>query len=107
MSTSLAKEKAALAGDVSKLQKLFAVVKKFFAKEFLWILFVLLFAVPLALIMEYVVKTFASDEDRKVITELLDGKISLFVGCYAVAAAGIYFTRLVVNAMLTITAKKS
>ncbi|MBL1232860.1 MAG: hypothetical protein COA31_009080 [Flavobacteriales bacterium] len=97
-SATIAKEKAALAQEEGKLKKLIAAIKKFFAKEFLWVLFVLLLGLPIGLIITYIIETYGSEKIMEMINKLLNGK-PLFIGAYAVSLAGIYFTRTVVGAI--------
>ncbi|KJS05769.1 MAG: hypothetical protein VR77_01515 [Flavobacteriales bacterium BRH_c54] len=97
-SATIAKEKAALAQEEGKLKKLIATIKKFFAKEFLWVLFVLLLGLPIGLIITYIIETYSSEKIMEMINKLLNGK-PLFIGAYAVSLAGIYFTRTVVGAI--------
>lgn len=97
-SATLAKDKAALAKEEGKLKKLLAAIKKLFAKEFLWVLVVLLLGLPLALTITYVVETYGSEDIINMIKKILEGK-PLFIGAYAVSLAGIYFTRTVVGAI--------
>lgn len=103
-SATIASQKAALAKEEGKLKKLLAAIKKLFAKEFLWVLFVLLLGLPLALIMTYITETYASEKILKMITKLLKDK-PLFVAAYAVSLTGIYFTRTVVGAINLMTSK--
>jgi hypothetical protein len=98
MNVSLKKDQAALMKEEGKLKKFFVAVKKFFAKEFLWVVFVVLLGLPLALILNYLLKTFGSIEVLRVVDELLDEKPQ-FVGCYAISCSGIYFTRAVIGAI--------
>ena len=105
MSEPFAKGKEALAAEEGKLKKLLKAVKKIIAKEFLWVLFILLISIPLALALKYIVETYASAETITAIYEVLDG-ITLSVGCYAVSIAGFYFARMVVGAIKTLTEKK-
>lgn len=105
MSETVAKGKEALAAEEGKLKKLLKVVKKIVAKEFLWVLFILLVSIPLALAMKYIVEEYASAEVITAIYEVLDGN-KLSVGCYAVSIAGFYFARMVVGAIKTLTEKK-
>ncbi|MCB0402370.1 MAG: hypothetical protein KDD41_09825 [Flavobacteriales bacterium] len=97
-SAAIAKDKAALAAEEGKLKKLLASIKKLFAKEFLWVLVVLLLGIPLALILTYLVNAYANENIMHMITKLLEGK-PVFIGAYAVSLAGIYFTRSVVGAI--------
>ena len=105
MSDAVAKGKAAMAEEEGKLKKFLKAVKKLFAKEFLWILFVALVSLPLAFALEYVILTYVSAENIKAICNVLDG-YSLFMGCYGVSIAGFYFARTVVGAIKTLTEKK-
>lgn len=104
MSITLENEKAALAKDEGKVKKLFAAVKKFFAKEFLWLLFALLLALPIALIMTYIIETYVAADTRMKLIELSEGK-TLFLSAYALSLAGIYFTRTVAAAIRTVVKK--
>ena len=106
MSTPLEKERATLTKEEGKLKKVFAEIKKFFAKEFLWVLFVLLLALPISLIITYVMETYLSEAIKTDIDDLLDG-IPPGVVAYAISLAGIYFTRAVVAAIKTVTDKSS
>jgi len=108
MSGALAKEKAAAAKEVGKLKKLLASIKKFFAKEFLWILFVALSALPIAFIMEYILETYIPEEIAIKIKENLKENLkdkSLLTGTYILSVAGIYFTRAIIGA-IAVTVKK-
>ncbi len=99
MSSALAKEKEALAKEEGKLKKLLAAVKKFMAKEFLWILSAALLAIPIALIMTYILEKYAEDIVTY-LNQFLKGK-PLFIASYVLSIAGIYFTRAVVGAIET------
>lgn len=104
MSAVLEKEQAALTAAEGKLKKLLAAVKKFFSKEFLWVLLILLMGLPLALIMTYVLETYASEEVLSALTTLLEDS-PLYIGCYVTSLGGIYFTRMVVGAIKTLITK--
>ncbi len=103
MSGALAKEKEALAKEEGKLKKLLAAIKKFMAKEFLWVLFAALLAIPIAFIMTYTLETYAKDIVTY-LNEFLKGK-PLFIASYVLSIAGIYFTRAVVGAIETMVKK--
>ena len=104
MSVSLAKEQAALTKDAGKLKGILVSIKKLFAKEFLWVLFILLLALPLALAINYILETYSPEALLTIINNLLEDN-SLFAGAYALSIAGIYFTRTVVGAIKTLTEK--
>jgi len=106
MSIALAKPMGGIELDESKWKKLFGVLKKFFAKEFLWAMFTLLLALPLASITVYLFNTYAGPETQGAITEILNGN-PLYAGAYIVNLAGIYFSRTVVGAIKTLTTKKT
>ncbi|MBL4662487.1 MAG: hypothetical protein JKY22_02745 [Flavobacteriaceae bacterium] len=106
MNNAVSKGKAALAEEDGKLKKLLKAIKKLFAKEFLWILFVLLVSIPLALIVEYLLcKIGDSGIAVDPLMSLIEG-YSLFMVSYGVSIAGFYFSRMVVGAIKTLTEKK-
>ena len=98
MSTTLAKEQATLAKDTGVLKKLLASIKKLFAKEFLWILFILILGLPLGLTFTFTIQKFASAVVLDVIKEIIQ-TTPLFIACYLFSLVGIYFTRMVVGAI--------
>jgi len=104
MSGSLAKEQAALMKDAGKLKKIFAAIKKLLAKEFLWVLFILLLALPLGLALKHILETYCPKKQLEIINKALN-KNQLFIAAYGVSIAGIYFTRTVVGAIKTLTEK--
>ena len=105
MSETVSKGKAALAAEEGKLKKLLKAIKKFFAKEFLWVLFVLLVSIPLALVVEYLLDKIDDGALAEELMCLVEG-YSLFMVSYAVCIAGFYFTRTIVGAIKTLTEKK-
>lgn len=105
MSAGVEKAKAAMAAEEAKLKKLLKAVKKFFAKEFLWVLFVLTLSVPLALIIEYIYQEYATENIKTTVVEILDKNPPL-LGAYVLSIAGIYFTRTTVGAIKTLTKKE-
>jgi len=106
MSEAVSKGKAAIAEEAGKLEKLLKAIKKLIAKEFLWVLFVLLVSIPLALIVEYLLcKIGDSEVVVDPLMSLIDG-YSLFMMSYGVSIAGFYFARMVVGAIKTLTEKK-
>lgn len=102
----LIKQMAGMELEDSKWKKLFGVLKKFLAKEFLWALFSLLMALPLASVTVYLLDTYANSEIRVAMTDLLDNK-PIYTGAYVVNLAGIYFSRTVIGAIKTLTTKKA
>jgi len=105
MSPTMSKTKAALAADEGKLKKLLKAIKKLLAKEFLWVLIILLLGIPLAFIMMYLLESLASENTIKAMCDVLNGA-SLYAGCYIISLAGIYFTRMTVGAIKTLIEKK-
>ena len=105
MSGTLADAKAAMAAEEGKLKKFLKAVKKFMAKEFLWVLFALILAAPMAFIFKYLLDELASGVTIEYICEML-GEIPLFMGCYMVSIAGIYFARATQGASTTLVSKK-
>lgn len=103
MSVTIAKQQAALAKEAGKLKKLAKVVKKFLAKEFLWVLTVVVLAVPLAIILIYLAQKLP--EGLVDLNKLKEDK-SMFTVFYLVSIVGIYFTRAVVGAINVLVDKK-
>lgn len=103
-SKTLTSQKALLAKEEGKLKKLLVAIKKLFAKEFLWVLLVLLLGLPLALIITYILETYASEQILEMTTKILKDK-PLFMGAYLLSLVGIYFTRTVVGAIHLLTNK--
>jgi len=92
------------AKEEGKLKKLIVAIKKGLAKEFLWILFSLLLALPLAFIATYVTQAFGSRELLKTINIIIKNE-PLFMYAYAACIGGIYFTRTVAGAIKTLSIK--
>ena len=105
MSGNLADAKAAMAAEEGKLKKLLKAIKKVLAKEFLWVLLVLILAIPLAFIFKYILDEYASINTITYVTKIL-GDIPQFLGCYLLSIAGIYFARMTDGAIKTLTEKK-
>lgn len=103
-SRTLTSQKALFVKEEGKLKKLLVAIKKLFAKEFLWVLLVLLLSLPLALIITYIIETYASEQILRMITEILKDK-PLFMGVYLLSLVGIYFARTVVGAINLLTIK--
>jgi hypothetical protein len=103
MSGILANEKAALAKEGGKLKKIFEAVKKFMAKEFLWVLFVALLALPIAFVITYVLENYVM-ELATLVKNYINGK-PLILASYILSIAGIYFTRAIVGAINTLAKK--
>lgn len=102
MSSPFQKGGAALKSEEGKLKKVFAAIKNFFAKEFLWLLFILILAIPIAFITEYIFNNYAPKSAD--IKQNLNGQ-SIFVAAYIVSIAGCYFTRIIVGAIQTLASK--
>jgi sorbitol-specific phosphotransferase system component IIC len=102
MSTTLKKEQAYLQEEAGKLKKAFEAIKKFFSKEFLWVLGVFLLALPLALTLTYLVENYTSKSFQNAILTNLKGN-SLFYGAYLFSIAGIYLSRMVSGAIYNLT----
>lgn len=98
MSNTLAQEKANLAKDEGIIKKLFASIQKLFAKEFLWVVFVLILGLPLGLTITYLIQHLASLQIKNAILEIIHHK-PLFIACYVFSLVGIYFTRTVIGAI--------
>ncbi len=90
--------------EEGKLKKLLKAIKKLIAGEFLWILFIVIVSIPLALIIHYLAFKYMPGEVINTICEILDGN-SLLLGSYALSIAGIYFSRAIVGAIKTVVDK--
>lgn len=104
MSGALSKRKAALAAEEGKLKKLLKLIKKIMAKEFLWVLFILLMSIPLSLILEHLISTYASCDIIEYVYDVLEGDY-LLESSYIVSVAGFYFSRTLIGAIKTLTEK--
>lgn len=98
MSSAITQEKANLAKDAGVFKKLFAGIQKLFAKEFLWIVFVLVLGLPMGLTITYLIQNWASPKVQSAILEIIHNK-PLFIACYLFSLVGIYFTRTVIGAI--------
>ena len=99
MSTSvIATDEKKLKAEEGKLKKVFSMVKKMFSKELLWLLFIALISIPIALIISYVMYRYGSKEVLDVF-EALAGDQPTFMVVYIMCAVGIYFSRIVANAI--------
>ena len=105
MSVNLGKEQAALTKEVGKLKKIFDAIKKFLAKEFLWVLLALIIGLPVALVITYVINNYAPEELKTIVDNYLNGKPTL-VGAYALSLVGIYFARTLAGVLKTLGGKK-
>lgn len=80
-------------------------MKKFFAKEFLWLLLTIVLAVPIAFLwlasLDIVSSEQSLNEDEKIFV------IELFLIAYAFGFIGIYLIRFVVAAIKTLSAKNT
>lgn len=90
--------------EEGKLKKLLKAIKKIIAGEFLWLLFIAIISIPIALAIRYLLLTYATDEMIEVIHKILEGN-SILIGCYALSVAGIYFSRAIVGAIKTVVEK--
>ena len=100
MTVSIAKAQGALKEEEGKLKKLLKSLKKLVSTEFLWMLFALLLAIPLALVTYYFAWNYGfSDADiKEAICKVLNGK-PLWLGCYVLNVVGVYFARAVKGAI--------
>lgn len=104
MSVTLNSEKA-LAAEDSKLMKIVKAIKKAVAKEFVWIVLIVILAFPLAYMLE-------KDLEQRA-PAFLSALQNAFKGTgtfmilYVICAAGLYFSRMVMGAIRTIVKSKS
>lgn len=77
-------------------------MKRFFAREFLWLLLTLVLALPLAFLwltsVDIVSSKSAFEEDEKIFVA------ELFLLAYAISFLGIYLIRLIVASIKTLSA---
>ncbi|MDN3643607.1 hypothetical protein QWY87_12895 [Lutimonas halocynthiae] len=103
MSGILATEKEALTKEQGKLMKFFAALKKFLAKEFLWVVFVAILALPLAELFKAILDNY-SPSFKAYIAGLMHST-ELFLPTYVLSAAGIYFIRAIIGSIKTLVKK--
>lgn len=102
MSVTLDQQKQLLAKK-STFSKIMAALKKFFAKQFLWALFVALVSIPLALIANFLISHYAPELLPTIAS--ITGNGSSLVGIYILCLVGLYFSRMVANAIKTLAKK--
>lgn len=85
-------------------KKLLKAIKKIVAGEFLWILFIAILSIPIALVIHYLGFKYATGKMIQTICDILDGN-SLLLGSYALSVAGIYFSRIIIGAVKTVVEK--
>ena len=112
MKNSLSTKEKAAKDDFGKAKKIIKVVKKAISKELLWLLFVLIISIPIALIIAYVVSSEAEilnkqlSRDLEDISEIITHQRPAFTLIYTICVVGIYFSRMVVNAIKTLVNDK-
>ena len=97
MSGLLAKEKEALAKEEGKLKKFLKALKKFMAKEFLWVFCIALLAMPMAYLGHFFIETYTPNVNKE-LQSFLNGK-SMLLTLYIMSIAGIYFARTVAGSI--------
>ena len=105
MSQTIASAEAAAKKDEGKFLKFLKAVKKFISKEFLWVLFVLLLAMPVTAIAYYLIHKILSPAEIQELENALKNR-PLYQVLYLLSIAGIYFSRAVIGALKGLTAKK-
>ncbi len=112
---SLKKAKA----EAGKLKKIAAALQKIISKEFLWMLFVLMISIPIALIGMYIIH-FCTDivgegttivpqevaAEFEEVASIISKKHPTFMVLYGITVLGIYFSRMVIAAIKTQLANK-
>ncbi len=102
MSQSINNSKS-MAVEKSKLTKLFSAIKKLLAKEFLWIVGILLLSLPLALIGNYLIAKFTPS--LLPVIGSIPGNGSSLIGSYEISVAGLYFSRAIAGSIKTMIKK--
>ncbi len=90
--------------EEGKLKKLLKAIKKIIAGEFLWLLFIAIISIPIALAIRYLFLKYATEAMIETIVYILEGN-SILVGSYALSVVGIYFSRAIVGAIKTVVEK--
>lgn len=91
--------------DTGKFKKILKMVQKTVSKEFLWILFVVILSIPLALIVSYIISTDAKwinaqvAKDFEEVAQIISTQHPRFTVVFGLCAAGIYFARMVTAAV--------
>jgi hypothetical protein len=104
MKSSSSNTAKAMQAQEGMLLKIFKALKKFISKEFLWVLFVILLALPLTLMTHYFIKKHVYEEAMKIVDAISKGA-SLFTVNLFVNMAGIYLARAVSGALETLSSK--
>lgn len=86
------------------LMKLIKALKKLISKEFLWVLFVIVLALPLTLMTHYFIKKHAYTDAMKIVDVISKGS-SLFTVNLFLNMAGIYLVRAVAGALENLSVK--
>ncbi len=102
----LLRQMTGLETEEGKWTKLYAAIKKIIAKEFLWALVSIILALPLAAVTVYLLNNYGSKELYTVITGFLEEQ-EFYTAAYVVNLAGIYFSRMVIGAIKTLTNKEA
>lgn len=86
--------------------KLFAKLQKLVAKEFLWIISIVLLSAPIGLLLLFLLDIIApaltTELEQTEHVDILD----IYIILYLVSGGGIYFIRVLVNAIRLMVAKK-
>lgn len=103
--SSLAQQQAALTKDKAKITKFFKALKKLLSKEFLWVLFTLILALPLALTANYFI-SFLPTQALLSIDNFL-GETPRFIAAYVGCLVGVYFTRTIIGSIESLSKKEA
>lgn len=100
--------KAKIAEEEKKLGpilKLLAKLQKLVAKEFLWIIAIVLVSAPLALLLLFMLDLIAPQLNAELAKSNID-VLDVFIVLYLFSGVGIYFLRILVNAIRLMATKK-
>ncbi len=89
-----------LKAEEGKLKKIIAAIKKALSKELLWGLCIAIVSIPMALVVSYVIYTYASQEVLEVF-QIIAGDEPTFVTIYIICVIGIYISRIIATAIKT------
>lgn len=99
-SSVLAAEEKKAKEEEAKIMKVIKSLQKFFSKELLWTLLVMLISIPIALICSYIISVYANEAFIEAL-EILSGVYPTFTAIYIGCVVGLYFARIVMNAIKT------
>lgn len=104
------KKESLIPKEASNFQKLIGSIQKLFAKELLIIFLILITAIPLAFLLAYLLAAFNEERTSEVFAQIVGnsehgGGEGSFVVLYVIAVIGLYFAKLIFQAIQVLTKK--